>query len=599
MNEKILELSEKELKGALSVIPEDDLNRFCLFTEVMRVLDYWSIFKDLLPSSKSLSAPDFEIIQLGWNLALEYLFVPVKLDGFPIRESTEKTRIFAMSLLHKFGRSVLLRRTYEMLISGYIFLEIVDSKFVIKSCENAENQYIDNLEFKFLAEVQGYINENIGKHWNGWNLGEFDDPSIEIRSSGAYHLQHSKKEIKKHYIDNVDELMEDLVFPWDSGSGIMMGYEAIPELDNHFFSLATENVISWRNDVGVHPSIKLNGVTGSELTLMISLVTALHMKHIRFSLVAIKKYQEISIPQSLTIWTKKSELIDSIQGYTSFERDIIERGINSITITPSESKNLKSLTTPLIPLLVNIGNDILLRPVSSIIKNPFVSTSTLQSWRTPNITDILSYPREAWMRSDLYNLFRGNKYKTVDGNIKIRNGNRVVTDIDAAILDKTTGDLALFQIKWQDYYTNDVKKLRSRAKNFVNEIDDWSSKITSWVEKNGIHELVKTLRLKASKNRPTSRIFLFGLSRTSARMKGYGYNLKSENIAVCNWPMFIRKRFEIGASERVLHDLYLEIKKDERRTIKVTPIPHEINFEGNIIDFSNLWNSYSDEENNI
>ncbi|MGL6488971.1 hypothetical protein ACSZNF_19040 [Aeromonas hydrophila] len=595
MKEKILELSRKELDGALSVIPIDDLEKFVLFTEMMRVIDYWSVFKPLLPPNKCLSTPDFEIIKLGWNLALENLFIRIINDGFPIIESTEETRLFATSLLHKFGRSVLLERTYEMLVSGCVSSEEIGSKILIKASENMENQYIDNLEFKLLADVQGYINDNIGEHWNGWNIGEFDDPSIEVNLPGAYHLQHSQKDLKKHHIDNVDELMKGIVFPWDSGNGVMMGYGALPELDDHFFSLAIENVISWRNDLGIHPSIKLDGITGHELTLIISVVSALHMKHIRFSLAAMDKYHEISIPQSLTIWTKKSELIDSIQDYTNFERDLIERGIDAIAITPSESKKLKGITLPLMPLLVSLGNGILLRPVSSLMKNPFVATSTLQSWRTPNITNILSHPREDWMRSDLYHLFRGNKYKVVDGNIKLRKGRKVITDIDATIFDKTTGELALFQIKWQDYYTNDVKQLRSRAKNFVEEIDSWSSKVTSWIEENGVHELVKTLRLKVPKHRPVSRVFLFGLSKTSARMKGYGYTLSSKNIAVCNWPMFLRKRFEIGPSVRVLHDLYEEIKSLENRTVKATPIPIEINSEGYVIEFSNLWNSYSDE----
>ncbi|MBB3140503.1 hypothetical protein [Halomonas organivorans] len=595
MSDKILELSKKELQGALSVLPKDDLNKFVLFTEIMRILDYWSVFKDILPSENSLSAPDFEIIQLGWNLALEHLFVPVKPDGFPIQESTEKTRLFATSLLHKFGRAVLLKRTYEMLVSGFLSAETKDSKIIIRATERAESQFADNIEFTLLSGIQSYINENIGDYRNGWFLGKFDDPSIEVTLPGAYHLQDSRKELKKHYIDNVDELMEELVFPWDSGNGIMMGYNAIPEIDNHFFSLAIENAIAWRNDVGLHPSVKLNDVTGSELTLIVAVISALHMKHVRFALTALKKHKEISIPQSLTIWTKASELIDSIHDYTDFDKNLIERGVNAIAIAPSESRNLKGQTTPLIPLLVDLGNGILLRPVSSLIKNPFISTSTLQGWRIPNITDILSLPREDWMRNDLYHLFRGTRYKSVDGNIKIRNGGKVVTDIDAAILDRTTGDLALFQIKWQDYYTNDVRKLRSRAKNFVKEIDGWASKVSSWIEDNGVYELVKTLRLKVPRDKQVSRVYLFGLSKTSARMKGYGYSMESDDIAICNWPMFLRKRFEVGSSKNVFKDLHASIKKDENIAVKSKPVPVEINSEGNAIEFINLWNSYLDK----
>ena len=49
-------------------------------------------------------------------------------------------------------------------------------------------------------------------------------------------------------------------------------------------------------------------------------------------------------------------------------------------------------------------------------------------------------------------MFSGVKYITIDGNIKLRTGKKIVTDIDAAIFDRTTGELAIFQIKWQDFF---------------------------------------------------------------------------------------------------------------------------------------------------
>ncbi|WP_028467966.1 hypothetical protein [Neptunomonas japonica] len=596
MKNKILDLSKNELDGALSALPKDDLNKFILFTETMRILDYWSVFRDILPNKYSLSIPDFEILKLGWNLALEHLYVPVKTSGFPIKESTEETRIFATSLLHKFGRSVLLNRTYDMLNAGFVSAEIKGSKIVIRVAEYSGNQFMDNLEFNLLSGMEQNISNSLGSYLNGWHIGEYDDPLTEMNMPGAYFLQDSKKEFKKYHLDDVDELMGNLVFPWDSGNGVMMGYDALPELDNHFFSIAVEGAISWRNDVGIHPSVQLNGVTGSELTLIVAVVSSLHMKHVGFALSAMKKNKTISIPQSLTIWTKKSELIDSIQALVNLDRDTIKRGVDSITLTPFESVNINGHTTPFIPMLVDLGNGMLLRPVSSLIRNPFISTSTLQGWRTPNITDILSQPREDWMRDDLYYLFKGTKYKVIDGNIKIRNGNKVVTDIDAAILDRTTGELALFQIKWQDYYTNDIKKLRSKAKNFIEEIDSWSFKVSSWIEENGLQALVDTLRLKLPKNKKINKVYLFGLSKTSARMAGYGYNLNSNNIAVCNWPMFVRIRFEIGASKRVFHDLYTEIKKNKDNKIKAIPLSVEISSNESVIEFIDLWNDFSNYE---
>ena len=39
----------------------------------------------------------------------------------------------------------------------------------------------------------------------------------------------------------------------------------------------------------------------------------------------------------------------------------------------------------------------------------------------------------------------------------------MITDIDAAVFDVTTGELGLFQLKWQDFSSSDVAKQRSKA----------------------------------------------------------------------------------------------------------------------------------------
>jgi hypothetical protein len=47
----------------------------------------------------------------------------------------------------------------------------------------------------------------------------------------------------------------------------------------------------------------------------------------------------------------------------------------------------------------------------------------------------------------------------------------MLTDIDAVIFDRLTGELALFQLKWQDYSTNSLRETRSKASNLVKELD--------------------------------------------------------------------------------------------------------------------------------
>lgn len=261
----------------------------------------------------------------------------------------------------------------------------------------------------------------------------------------------------------------------------------------------------------------------------------------------------------------------------------------TISLVSHDLDNLEGRVTSLYPLIIDLGNGMLIRPVLSLLQNSFISTLDIISWNDPNFKNTFYAPKEDIMRKDLYELFNGTRYKVIEGNIKIRNGNEVVTDIDAAILDITTGELALFQIKWQNFHTDDIKKLRSRAKNFVHEIDSWAAKVDQWISDNGIEELNKTLRIKISKDRPISRVYLFGLSKTAARMNGYGYYLKSNKIAITNWSMFARLRGELGPTERVFHDLHTIIKKKENEEYKSIPIEVNVKTKNYIFEFKDLW----------
>jgi hypothetical protein len=75
--------------------------------------------------------------------------------------------------------------------------------------------------------------------------------------------------------------------------------------------------------------------------------------------------------------------------------------------------------------------------------------------RSQQTAAVLREPREGWMISDLCHLFMGARYVRIDRPTLLRRDDMDVTDIDAAVFDLTTGDLALFQLKWQTFDTDD------------------------------------------------------------------------------------------------------------------------------------------------
>jgi hypothetical protein len=200
------------------------------------------------------------------------------------------------------------------------------------------------------------------------------------------------------------------------------------------------------------------------------------------------------------------------------------------------------------------------------------------------------------MVSDLKYLFLGSRYIAIDRSTRLRRNHSTVTDIDAAVVDLMTGELALFQLKWQDFSTNDVIKQRSKAKNFVDQVDAWARNVQGWINEFGIETLGKALQLRAEVYEDLTAIRLFAIGRTASRFQSYGYSHDFTDVAACSWPQFVRCRYQVGPSADVFLSRYLKIQSEQTRSIKKEPIPHEIIAGGHRVFFQDLWNVYDEHQ---
>lgn len=329
---------------------------------------------------------------------------------------------------------------------------------------------------------------------------------------------------------------------------------------------------------------------------MATAIASFHMKHVRFSFLAMQHHKEISIPQSLTIWTPEDKLAEDLAEWSGLSYERVCAAMRAITLNASEAAYLESETLPQIPLLISLENNFVLRPISSLARNPFIATTKLLAVREPRVRDALGAPKEAWLREDLYAMFQGSRYVRINGNIKLRDASATVTDVDAAILDITSGCLALFQLKWQDFFTNDVRAIRSRASNLTRELDEWAEKVSNWLKKKTSDEIGRALRISPNRDGHIRSVMLFGLSRTAARMHGYGYAAKHPRLALANWPQFSRVRHEVGPMPLVFPAIHSVLRKEAGATASVHPIPAEYKIGETVLRFEDLWNRTHDDD---
>jgi hypothetical protein len=386
-----------------------------------------------------------------------------------------------------------------------------------------------------------------------------------------------------------------LVFPWKLNDRITMtGYGAEPDIDAHYFALVTKNTRETIDDAGIHDKTVLNSISGWELRTVVFAVTSFYLKHIRFVEVAKRAHPEINYAMSLTIWKERQAFVDSIAVLPGMTEDTASAAVDLLTVKSGDERFFGNEVTPYIPMLIEVSDGYLLSPVSSIFHNPFHGIRMLHEFKDNRASNHLRTHREAWMTAELYNLFLGGRYGRMDRPTKLRRKGKVVTDIDAAVFDRVTGELGLFQLKWQDFNSNDVAKQRSRARNFVEKVDMWAKATKSWIDENDSGTLLSNLHIKSAGS--ISRVRLFAIGRTAARFQSYGYSSEVETVASATWRQFVRLRHEIGPSESVLQDLHHAIRNERTIPVKLTPIRQELPLGKYTVVFENLWNAFDDEE---
>lgn len=516
-----------------------------------------------------LSDFEFTVMMRGWNAFLALLLPYVgRLKGIPTKESTPEFRRVILAILMGLGSATMMRENAEMFRHGMAECKIEDDVITFRMSDRcAIDHYLDRLEDDKLRQLEDSM------------------PGDSIFS----------KLIADSRIENLDERLRALVFPWKPSDKVTMtGYGAAADIDQYFLALVGERLDDSVDDAGIHPDTRLGSITGRDLQRVVFLTMSFYLKHIEFVRVARKHYPEINVPMSLTIWKTRDDFIESIATFTKMSEKTVSAAVDLMTVRSGHASYFRDEVTPFIPLLIEVADNYLLSPISSIFRNPFHGIRMLHEACDSKAATNLLVHRERWMIDALYGLFQGDRYICMQGPTKLRRNGKLVTDIDAAVLDTVSGELALFQLKWQDFNSNDVAKQRSKARNFVEKVDAWALAVQGWISEFGVDTLVRAMRM--GRVSVTLPVRLFAIGRSAARFQSYGYVSQVDTVAPATWRQFIRLRHEVGPSENVPRDLHVAILAERTTPVKLRPIRQEIPLGNRTVVFENLWNEYDEDE---
>lgn len=540
----------------------DDMLCTLILIEAARVIDYENVLMSSCDDeSHHLPYPAFDVMSRGWNPLLHYMLPRLpRTIGIPIQESTPTTRSHARSLLHAFGKCAVLQKAADMSLHALLIGNETESGLSLKfTIGDDSDHFLDQLEAEALKRAL-----------NG------DADSMAIGSMTAA---------------EVNDLTASLVFPFKTGHGTMVGYDADPRLDTHFINLVGERALEWRAEAGIHPDVQAGELNGADVATVVMMLTSVYLKHIWFVGVGSKRLSGINYCMSLTIWKRPNELVESISTFTGIDAERVENAFRAIVVIRQDAEYFGAESAPFMPMLLEISDGYWLAPVSSIFRNPFMAIRMLNEFRNPATVQSVREPREQWMISELYALFEGNRYQVVKLPTRLKRSGKLVTDIDAAVMDMTTGELGLFQLKWQDFSSHQLRSIRSKAKNFVERVSLWADQVEAWIDEFGEAELCRVLQLKLPKRAAPTSVTMFAIGRSGARFASYGFALSNEHIAACNWNQFVRLRYEIGPAERVLSEIHKRIFSERSRVELRRPLPYSFEIDGKTICFENMWSA--------
>jgi hypothetical protein len=486
-----------------------------LLFETIRSIDNVFCQELFYPKNKERPIPAIEAFFMGWgvNHALNVM-VPDSLYGkpFSLLESVKNHQTIADNLLMQCG---FLNRAE--VLSGWVSEGLVSARLnrlAIPTSAGTRDVIVMRTADESLHREVIAIKNN---RWMSSAVSSGDQPwEMKLAKRHKELLQQLKKRVRRY-----------------CGWGI--AYTTSREIDDYFLEWGQVYLRRmWGSDL-VGPEDKFNG---NEFRLYLGVLAALSgraQKHLCYASILKAKHPELDIRNLLTIHSPREQFLVGLAGHLDADLKQVEDLMQCMVLEPeNKSAHLVSSDNAYAPV-IRASKDNYILPMYGLEINPFFFLLRDLQWRYAGDWDRASNNREGRWIKDLETIFSDPEWKTVSRAVKLKDGNRIITDIDFIAFDTAHNELLLFQLKWQQPFGMDNRLRRSLGKNLTTEGSRWVSAVLEWLKKFGTSELAKRAGFDCSAG---TKIRLFVIGRYNAYFSGYQGNDK--RASWCDWNHFLR-----------------------------------------------------------
>lgn len=371
-------------------------------------------------------------------------------------------------------------------------------------------------------------------------------------------------------IDSIVQIMDSLVHTHKEH---FIGYDSAPEIEKFFFDNAMADTFETPEWYAFPRDCTFGGITYDVYVDTVVCFVGFSLKHLQYCLLLIAKDPNVRLENILTVIEDHDTLLMLIMERNSLSKSEAQNILNLISLNIDNSQSHTQIRSAA-PPLIQISKTQYIRSICGCLNHPF-------QFLLDGLHEMYKYDwdrntklRELEFKNELYNLFRNQHVKCVDHPIKIWDGSRLLTDIDACMIDRITGEIVFFQLKWQDLPNASNQKIISRMCNFEDEVNRWLDVVNQWISNNSAVKLSSILHLP-SKGIDLKKIRLIALGRFNSYDTNYQFPV---NAAWGQWYQVFLHFSKLSISERTLYELFRYLKSLNEKYEKAKPIPGGMKF---------------------
>lgn len=373
------------------------------------------------------------------------------------------------------------------------------------------------------------------------SLGEVGVEAVEaneFRIFGvlAAEMDQQMREHSKAIAPTIKALMSPLVSPWHEH---YIQYETTPEVD-HFFQgqgLLWARAHYQPGQDAFAPHAIFGDLPFAVYRGAVVAVIAWALKHLTYTNLLLSKHPHLDIRNLLTVTTGESQLLSDLSATLAITETEAQQVLDTLKSTPDSIQAQTSEPAVDIAPFLKINSSTVIFSIAGTLSSPFDFMLAELYRRYRKDWDRSVDEREGSFRKELYDLFPTERFAKTPNPLVLKREGASVTDIDAAVFDKATGVLGLFQLKWQEPFGTSMRKRNSKMMNFLNESNRWVSSVSTYLLECP-HVLDHRLGKGIVANQDIRSIRLFVIGRHFSHFSGGAS--RDSRAAWGTWPQMLR-----------------------------------------------------------